>query len=188
MLSIDTTADTSAFGKFSYGAQYVPEGSGYAQSQSGCVDLEVTETCDVSGLSIAIAEASGSTPPYPNTTYVGGFVGEVQNCGTEDQSGVTAQGGSSGWTTFTGYDAETGTHAEIRKQQKNTVVTLWTFDENLIVGASKHLKVNVTGNIKANTPIDTVLYLSGPWTAKNGDGIKTPPTERVSITVVPAAP
>lgn len=181
--------DTSTVGSFGYAAQYVPSGgSGYDQSQSGCVDLVVQaiEACTPAGLSIAIDEADGATPAYPGTTYNGGFRVTVKNCGPGSVPGVTAQGGTSGWTNFEGATATTGPDSwVIRNQNKRNEVLLWTIGD-MPENSEEHLDVDLTGAIKSNTAPGTILYLSGPWSAKDGYGIKTDYTGRVWIEVMPS--
>ena len=182
--------DTSVVGSFGYSAQYVPSGgSGYHESQSGCLDLVVQEVaaCTPAGLSIAIDEASGSSPAYPGTTYTGGFEVTVKNCGPGTVPGVTAQGGTSGWTDFISAIPDTGSYVIRRPDKKSSKneVLLWTIGD-MLENSIAHLTVDLTGIIKPNTSPGTIMFLSGPWSAKDGFGIKTDYTGRVFITVMPS--
>jgi hypothetical protein len=182
-----TGADTSVAGSYSYAAQYVPSGgSGYSQSQSGCFNMVVQETCSPSGLSISVNESYGATTGLPGTTYNGGFDVVVKNCGPGDKLGVTAQGGTSGWTDFCQATADAGTSWVIRNQNKRNEVLLWTIGD-MPEGTQKTLRVCLTGDIKPSATPGTILFLSGPWSALS-EGIKTDYTGRVSITVASPTP
>jgi hypothetical protein len=189
LFSTSIAADTSVAGSYGFSAQYVPSqaGGAFHQSQSGCVDLIVQEanTCAPSGLSIAITESSGSSLALPGTTYTGGFKVTVQNCGPGAAPWVTAQGGTSGWSQYTGMVADTGTPL-IRKQNKQTEVILWSIG-NMAENTRANLQVNLTGAIKSKAQPGDVLFLSGPWSATSA-GVKTDYTGRVFITVDSATP
>jgi len=178
--------DTSMAGSFSYALQYVPAGgSGYAQSQSGCINLVVEEhelVCTPAGFSIAITESTGSSSATPGSLYTGGFDVTVKNCTSDTIVNVSAQGGTSGWTDYTGYNAPLGTTVEIRNQNKRNEVLKWTLGD-LLPNESKTLSVFLSGNIKSNATAGTILFLSGAWSALSGDNVKTPYTGRVTIEV-----
>jgi len=177
--------DTSMAGSFGYSAQFVNSGSGYETTQSGCINLVVEEpelACTPTGFSIAITESTGSSSAAPGSLYTGGFDVTVKNCTDETIVNVSAQGGTSGWTHLTGYNAPLGTTAEIRNQNKKNEVLKWTIGD-LLPNESKTLSVSLSGDIKPNAPIGTMLYLSGAWSALSGDNVKTPYTGRVTIEV-----
>jgi hypothetical protein len=182
-------ADTSVLGSYGYSAQYVPSsGSGYAQSQSGCVNLVVVENDCPEELTITIFESTGSASAAPDSTYTGGFKVRVQKCG-DPLSGITAQGGTSGWTNYTGHYADSPTSAAIRNANKRNEVLLWTIGALPNAGdTDKELNVWLNGYIKPKTADGTILFLSGEWSAQSG-GVKTAYTDRVFIVVDdPAVP
>ena len=182
---VDTTADTSVAGLFGYSAHYVPAGgTGLAQSQSGCFNLEVLEPlqCPVSGFTIAATAAAGNNDAVPGETWTGGFQIAITNCTGNIVPGVTAQGGSSGWTTVTLVVADTGLYGiKATKGKTSTQIVQWNIGD-MAPGAVAKINVSESGFIKAGTPSGTVLYLNGPWSAISG-GVKTDYTGRITITV-----
>jgi hypothetical protein len=181
---VDTTADTSVAGLFGYRAHYVPAGgTGLAQSQSGCFNLEVTAgLCPSSGFTIVATASAGNNDAIPGQTWTGGFEITIANCTGAVVPGVTAQGGSSGWTTATSVTADTGLYGiKTTKGKTTTQIIQWNIGD-MAPGAVAKIDVSESGFIKAGTPSGTVFYLNGPWSALSG-GVKTEYTERITITV-----
>jgi hypothetical protein len=181
---VDTTADTSVAGLYGYRAHYVPAGgTGLAQSQSGCFNLEVTAgLCPASGFTIVATASAGNGDALPGQTWTGGFEITIANCTGNLVPGVTAQGGSSGWTTVTVVSADTGLSGiKTTKGKTSTQIIQWNIGD-MAAGAVAKIDVSESGFVKPGTPSGTVFYLNGPWSALSG-GVKTEYTERITITV-----
>ena len=181
---VDTTADTSVAGVYGYRAHYVPAGgAGLAQSQSGCFNLEVTlASCPASGFTIVATASAGNGDALPGQTWTGGFEISVANCSGNLLPGVTAQGGSSGWTTVTAVVADTGLYGvKTTKGKTSTQIIQWNIGD-MAPGAVAKIDVSEYGFVKPGTPSGTVFYLNGPWSAVSG-GVKSDYTGRITITV-----
>jgi hypothetical protein len=178
---VNTSADTSAIGSFGYLVQYVPAtGTGFHESQSACINLDVTPPV-CSGLQIAATAAAGTNVPTPGSTWNGGFEITVTNCGPRTAPGVTAQGGSSGWTTVTGVNPNPGlAGVKTTKGKTTTQIIQWSIGD-MLAGAVAKIGVTETGFVKAGAPSGTVFYLNGPWSAVSG-GVKTDYTGRITVT------
>jgi hypothetical protein len=87
--SITLNVVTAVVGSFGYRGHFAPAGSGLAQSQSPCANLNVVSpVCD--GLRISAIHTSGGNP-VAGTTFNGSFRIEVTNCGPNAALGVTAR-------------------------------------------------------------------------------------------------
>jgi hypothetical protein len=156
-----------------------------APGLSPTLSLAITGSECEAPLSIAADQASGNGNPPAG--YEGDWTFEIIVTACEHVTGVTAQGGTSGWTDFTAtdWDPTKGT-AAVRNQNKKTTILLWTIGE-MAAGESQTLEVTVHGTIKNNTPSGTELFLSGPWSATFTDDEnvkqKSSYTGRVSIVV-----
>jgi hypothetical protein len=134
------------------------------------------------GLQIAATAAAGTNVPLPGSTWTGGFEITVTNCGPDPALGVTAQGGSSGWTTVTAISPDTGlAGVKTTKGKTSTQIIQWAIGD-MAPGATASIVVSESGFIKPNTPSGTVFFLNGPWSALTG-GVKTDYTGRITITV-----
>ena len=179
----NTSADTSVIGSFGYFAQYVPSGgSGIHESQSGCFNLDVVAPLCSGGLQIAATAAAGTNTPVAGAIWNGGFEITITNCGLDPAVGVTAQGGSSGWTTVNGINPDTGlAGVKATKGKSSTDIIQWSVG-TMAAGAKAKIVVSESGFIKPNTPSGTVFFLNGPWSAQTG-GVKTDYSGRITITV-----
>jgi hypothetical protein len=152
---------------------------GYASSGPNCdfppqapglsptLSLSITGVECEAPLSIAADRVSGNGNPPAG--FEGDWTFEIVVTACEDVTGVTAQGGTSGWTNFanTTWDPTKG-DAVIRNQNKKTTILLWTIGD-MNAGDSETLEVTVHGKVKNNTPSGTELFLSGPWSATYTD-------------------
>ena len=165
-------------------------GSEYNSSFDGCLQLVINAYAPCNGdLEITAIRASGEGAPAPGTgPYEWMYTIKVLAC--TNLTGVTAQGGNNGWTTFNFPDdayADTGS-VEVRKQNKKTAVLLWTIGD-MNEGDDATLDITLRGSIKNGTPCDTILNLNGGWSATYGlvddeTVYKTDPhTDQVTITV-----
>jgi len=157
-------------------------GHGFAQVSSPGEDLVINSSCE-GVVTIASDLASGNGTPPPGFTGDWEFRIKVKAC--KDVTNVSAQGGTSGWTSFVSATSSTGS-AEVRKQNKKTSVLLWTIGD-MSAGDEATLLVKVSGTVKPGTPDGTELFLSGAWSAKYTDSDnnvqKSDYTGRVSVTV-----
>jgi hypothetical protein len=157
----------------------------WSESQSPGLDLVITEAC--TGVHIAATLAAGEGSPPPGYDGCWTFRITVKNCDLSTRV-FKVQGGSNGWTTFTSATPTKG-RAEIRYNRRSEVITWWV---ELSPGEEQSIFVTVCGTIKPSTPIGTVLYLSGAWSAAYTDDYGNPAksdyTGRVSITVSAPSP
>lgn len=165
-------------------------GSDYNGSFDGCLQLVINVYTPCNGdLEITAIRASGEGAPEPGTgPYEWMYTIKVLAC--TNLTGVSAQGGNNGWTTFNYPDdayTDTGS-VEVRKQNKKTAVLLWTIGD-MNEGDEATLDITLHGSIKPGTPCDTILNLNGGWSATYGlvgdeTVYKTDPhTDQVTITV-----
>lgn len=179
--SVDQLANTSSPGSFGYRAHFVPQGgSAFHESQSACVDLVVNPTL-CTGLQISAINAFGTNLASP-PLFSGGFKIIVTNCGPNTARGVTAQGGTSAWTTATVLPPSTGSVGLRKATGGGNQILLWTLGD-MAPGQVAELQINLTGPIKPNTPNGTVLTINGAWSATSG-GAKSNYTDQITITVV----
>ena len=170
-------------------AHFVKQSSAVANHFSAGMDLATTCSVACEGLTIGAELASGDGCPMPPASGPWTFRITVRNCTGHDLVGVKVQGGTNGWAPMTGFLASSSTSITVKGNKKNQVLT-WIVD--VPNGEAETLDVTVDGAIKNGTPIGTVLFLSGPWSAvyDDDDDAATPPvksdyTGRVSITVGP---
>jgi len=181
-----TSFDTTGLGGNTIGfrAHYPASGGGhgFAQVSSPGTDLVINSSCE-GVVTIASDLASGNGTPPPGYTGDWEFRIKVKAC--EDVTNVSAQGGTSGWTSFVSATPDIGS-TEIRKQNKKTSVLLWTIGD-MSAGDEATLLVKVSGTVKPGALDGTELFLSGAWSAKytDSDSIvqKSDYTGRVSVVV-----
>ena len=176
--SISFPADTALVGAYGYWVHYEPGSTGGGSYRGGpptCEDLiveAVDNTC-TGGLLIAASAASSNSIPTPGSLWTGAFVITITNCSDETAPNVTAQGGTSGWSTLISYPTSLGS-AVIRKSNgKNgdkTQVLLWTVG-NMAPFTTATLTVNISGTIKPTTLSGTTFTLNGPWSVSS-NGVK----------------
>jgi hypothetical protein len=171
-------------------SHFVPGGGrpcGYGESKSPALPLSIGACCE-GGLQISADLASGDGIPPPGTTNATWqFEIKVKAC--QDVTGVYAQGGTSGWTTFNGASQTAGTW-EIYKTttgKSSTKVLRWKIGD-MTAGQEETLLVTVKGSIKPSAVCGSIQYLSGPWSATySTDGgatfQKSDYTDRVFVTV-----
>lgn len=162
-------------------------------SSSLCETLAIIacgEGC--SGVTIGATLASGDGEPCPGVSP--GVPTESDGCwefritvtACEAVTGVTAQGGTSGWTTYNSFIVSTGSAALRMPDKKGAQILLWTIG-NMAKDEVQTLDVEVCGAIPSTSPDGEVRYLSGPWSAKytNSSGVtlKSAYSGRVSLTV-----
>jgi hypothetical protein len=173
-------------------AHYVTGGGStkVATHFSAAVDLVAIVSCEP-GLHIAIDLAAGDGSPAPGYSGCWMFEVTLTNCTGMDLEGVKVQGGTNGWAPMTGYLESTG-DVSVKENKKNQVLT-WMLD--IANGETETLAVTVCGSIKPSTPYDSILFLSGAWSAVYDDDddpvtpdVKTEYTGRVSITVTEPTP
>ena len=161
---------TSA-GTYGFGVHYVPSGgSGYHEAAFSCTDLVVTAGACTGGFQIAATQASGTNTPAAGLTWSGSFVITVSNCGTDILSGVTAQGGTSAWTSTVSYSSPDGPVGLRKATGGGNQILLWNIG-TMQPGQVANLTVNLTGKIKAGTPVGTVLNINGGWSAAATDTV-----------------
>jgi len=181
-------------------SSYVGNSLGFKNSVSPCVDLVIGPgggggggSCPNGEASIAAIKAVGNGTPPPNDSECWTFRITVNACDT--LTGVTAQGGTNGWTSKIGYgasqivSASKGT-AGVRNNNKRNDVILWNIG-SMTPGESEHLDVQLCGTTaKLNCPTDPPLteYLTGSWSTTYGHQVnsvltydKSDYTGRVSI-------
>lgn len=155
-----------------------------ATGQSTCDTLSII-TCGppCSGVTIGATLASGDGTPCPGVTGCWEFRITVTAC--EAVTNVTAQGGTSGWTTYDSFSASTGSAALRMPDKKGAQILVWTIG-NMAKDEVQTLDVKVCGAIPSTSPDGEARYLSGPWSAKYTIGstqFKSAYSGRVSLTV-----
>ena len=178
--SITLHVVTAVVGSFGYRGHFAPAGSGLGQSQSPCANLNVVgPVCQ--GLHISAINTSGGNP-VAGTVFSGSFRIEVTNCGPNVALGVTAQGGTSAWTTISGILPSADTSVTTSGKGGGNVIIKWKIGD-MPPGATATLNVNLSGLIKAGTPVGSILGLNGNWSATSA-GAKTDYTDKITITTV----
>jgi hypothetical protein len=173
-------------------ARYVPAGgSGYAQSESLCTDLTVTDPIitppPCSGLTIAASFAGGNGTPAPGNAGPWTFKIRVDNCTGVDLTNVKVQGGSNGWTEPSKTTAAVPDGTYTVKTNKGGAQTI-TWFVDLPSGSYKEILVTVDGKVPNSAACDSIRFISGAWSAvyDTGDGLgsrKSEYTGRVTTTV-----
>jgi len=194
VVSFDTTGlDNQIIG---FESSYVGNADGFKNNNSPCVDLVIGPggggSCPNGEASISAIKAAGNGTPPPNDSECWTFRITVNACDT--LSGVSAQGGTNGWTNKIGVGgsqiltATKGTYA-VRNNNKRNDVILWNIG-GMTPGESEYMDVQVCGTTaKLNCPTDPLTeYLTGPWSTTYGhlvNGVtvydKSDYTGRVSI-------
>jgi len=184
--SVTGVLDTSTLGGQTIGfrTHYIGGNTGFKESKSPCVDLVVSAAanCSDGTVHLTASSATASGTPTVGSTLNYSYTMTVRNCTGSNLTGVKVQGGTSGWTTFDGFHKDDG-DVSLSTKNKTTVVT-WTVD--LDDQETRAIEIDLKGAIKNATPIGTVLYLSGPWSAAyilGGQALKSDYTGRVSVTV-----
>jgi hypothetical protein len=206
IVPFDTTGlDNQVIG---FESSYVGDSDGFKNNNSPCVDLVIGPgggggACPNGEASIAAIKAAGNGTPPPNDSECWTFRITVNACDT--LTGVTAQGGTNGWTKkiVTSNPAIGDSQilsvskgaAGVRNNNKRNDVILWNIG-GMIPGESEHMDVQVCGTTASlNCPTDPLTeYLTGPWSTTYGhlvSGVltydKSDYTGRVSIdTTCPA--
>jgi hypothetical protein len=127
--------------------------------------------------------ASGDGTPNPGDSGPWTFAISVENCTGVNLTGIKVQGGTSGWTNYTGFSVPDGS-VTVKAMPKKTQVLTWTVD--IADGATKTIQVTVDGTVPCSAPDGQVRYVSGPWSAVFDDGSgpqKSAYSGRVSLTV-----
>ncbi|HTJ08127.1 MAG TPA: hypothetical protein VL393_00440 [Candidatus Binataceae bacterium] len=196
IVPFDTTGlDNQVVG---FESSYVGDSSGFKNNNSPCVDLVIGPgggsgggSCPNGEASIAATLASGNGTPPPNDSECWTFRITVNACDT--LTGVTAQGGTNGWTSKIGSGSSilstSKGSAGVRNNNKRNDVILWNIG-SMVPGESEHMDVKVCGTTaKMNCPTDPLTeYLTGPWSTTYGHSVngaltydKSDYTGRVSI-------
>ncbi len=186
---VSTTFDTTGLGGSTLGflTHYQAQGN-FRASTSPCLPLVIapaTPPCTGATISADFAGLDGTPPPGVSECW--SFRITVHAC--QDLVGVTAQGGTNGWSGFNSTtNADTG-KITLRKQNKKNQVLLWTIG-NMNAGQTATATVQVCGTTANFTcPHDPVTeFLNGPWsTTFSTDGgltyQKSDYTQQVSIQV-----
>lgn len=169
---------------------YVTPGGSHAPatSHSPCETLVINDCSPppCSGVTIGATLASGDGEPCPGVVD-GCWEFRITVTACEAVTGVTAQGGTSGWTTYDSFVASAGTAVLRKDPKKGAQILLWTIG-NMAKDEVQTLDVKVCGAIPSSSPDGEIRYLSGPWSAKySTDGgttyQKSAYSGRVSITV-----
>jgi hypothetical protein len=199
---LDTTGlDNQVIG---FESSYAGNSDGFKDNDSPCVDLVIGPgggggggSCPNGEASIAATLAVGNGAPPPNDSECWTFRITVNACDT--LTGVTAQGGSNGWTSKIGSGSSIlkpskGT-AAVRNNNKRNDVILWNIG-SMTPGESEHMDVHVCGTTaKLSCPTAPLTeYLTGPWSTTYGHTVngvvtydKSDYTGRVTIdTTCPA--
>ncbi len=185
--------DTSGHGGSTIGfrAKTDRKPNAWSESQSAAIDLQIVPGC--TGVQIGATLAAGNGSPPPGYTGCWTFRITVKNCDLSTRV-FKVQGGSNGWANFQSALASEvapgySPNPEIRSNRRNEVITWWV---ELDPGEEQYIDVTVCGTIKPSTPIGTVLYLSGAWSAAyvddDGNPAKSDYTGRVSLTVSEPSP
>jgi hypothetical protein len=194
VVPFDTTGlDNQVIG---FESSYSGNSDGFKDNDSPCVDLVIGPgggggggACPNGEASIAATLAVGNGTPPPNDSECWTFRITVNACDT--LTGVTAQGGSNGWTSKIGSGStilgESKGTAAVRNNNKRNDVILWNIG-SMTPGETEHMDVRVCGTTaKLNCP-------TGPWSTTYGHTVsgvltydKSDYTGRVSIdTTCPA--
>ena len=180
-----TVFDTSglAGSVIGFRSHYITGGGAHTPgtSMSPAMDLIVTASC--SGVEISADLASGNGMPAPG--YSGTWVYRIRVTACEGATGVFAQGGTSGWTSFAGYSQSTG-NVTVRFNRRNEVLR-WIIG-NMTSGQEETLLVTLDGTISRSAACNSAQDLSGPGSTTHSlDGgatyQKSNYTGRVSVTV-----
>lgn len=163
-----------------------PASGNFRTSTSPCLPL-VIATPPCTGATISAELAGGDGTPPPDTYECWSFRITVHAC--QALTGVTAQGGTNGWSGFSSLPTvDTGSIA-VRKQNKRNQVLLWTIGD-MSANQTAKATVQVCGTTaKFTCPHDPVTeFLNGPWstTFSTNGGLsyqKSDYTAQVSIQV-----
>jgi hypothetical protein len=188
---LSTLFDTTGLGgSIGFRTKYVGDAQGFKDNASPCEDLAVNDVA-CTGANIAATLASGPGEPAPGTSACWVFRITVSSC--QDETNVTAQGGSNGWTSKIGLNGSkilstsAGSAAVRNNNQRNDVI-LWNIG-NMSAGSHATMDVQVCGTTaKFACPSDPVTeFLTGSWsttfTPAGGVPTKSDYTGRVSIDV-----
>jgi hypothetical protein len=170
---ITTTGFTGAPGAYGYWAHFLPNNGDqgdYKESQSPCLDLIVNTGICTGGFTIAASAGTGNDLPTAGTTWTGSFVITVSNCSVDGLTGVSAQGGTSAWTSVGSWSSDAGSVGVRKQTGGGNQILLWTLP-SMVPGQISHMTVNLSGKIKAGTPSLTQLNIDGAWSAQGTDAV-----------------
>jgi hypothetical protein len=181
----------------------------YDKSSSPCIDVHIvsggTTPCGtyVGALPI-VDQASGDGTPPPGTTGPWSFRITIWAC-NEDIVLQSAQGGSSGWTTFdsivTTPPAKPPGCVTVKQPGASSTVVencIWAIQQGkklvggLLLTAGNYATIQVTEHanspIPASAPSGQTRCLNGPWSALYTDAshstsVKSPYTDRAAVVV-----
>lgn len=185
---LSTTFDTTGLGgsTICFRAHHPDSGGAHGNDQSTSlgVDLVINPlpAC-TPGVNVGATLASGDGTPNPGDSGPWTFAISVENCTGVNLTGIKVQGGTSGWTNYTGFSVPDGS-VTVKAMPKKTQVLTWTVD--IADGATKTIQVTVDGTVPCSAPDGQVRYVSGPWSAVFDDGSgpqKSAYSGRVSLTV-----
>jgi hypothetical protein len=162
-------------------------GGTYSGANSAGLPLTINDCPSCTGVTIGADLASGDGTPAPGAHECWTFRITVKAC--DDVTNVSAQGGTSGWTTLatgTPLFTDTGNVSHKKAGRSSTEIITWQIG-NMSANQTVTLDVQVCGDIKKSAVCDSIQYLSGPWSVtyndENGITHKSDYSGRVTVTV-----